>query len=165
MKMRRFLRNIGTTPWHYRKAFPPKLINEFEARIKESEQIHRGEIVLAIEPWLGLGRLIRNDSLRRRAVEVFSHLHVWDTEENNGVLIFVALADREAELVPDRALVRCRPVEFWTSLAKEVSAKLAEGRYTEAIDCAITKITEVLVEVFPSGGPHPNQLPDKPFTV
>jgi uncharacterized membrane protein len=49
----------------------------------------------------------------RRALEVFAHLRVWDTEHNNGVLIYVQLADRIVEIVADRGFRgRVSPAEW-----------------------------------------------------
>ncbi|MDP2155435.1 MAG: TPM domain-containing protein, partial [Sulfuricella sp.] len=94
MKIRRLVRHLLTTPWRLKRTLPQHAMRAIEAAIGESEVTHLGEIRFAVEAALDPIALLQGRSARERAVEVFSQLRVWDTERNNGVLIYLLLADR-----------------------------------------------------------------------
>lgn len=63
-------------------------------------------------------------STRERAIKVFSHLRVSDTEQNNGVLIYVLLADRALEIVTDRSIHVKVGDECWLTICKKHARSL-----------------------------------------
>ncbi|HET9700096.1 MAG TPA: TPM domain-containing protein, partial [Burkholderiales bacterium] len=105
MNLARILRHLATSPLTVKRAFPATALAAIEQAIREAERSHAGEIRFALEGALELGALLRAQSPRERAVAAFSSLGVWDTEHNNGVLIFVLLADRDVEIVADRGVM------------------------------------------------------------
>src|SRR5581483_5705279 len=104
MNITRLLRHLGTPRWQVRRKFPAASLAAIEAAIKHTEATHSGQICFAVEAALEIAPLLRGRSARERAVDVFSQLRVWDTEHNNGVLIYLLLADRDVEILADRGI-------------------------------------------------------------
>ena len=102
----RFWRHAFTDEKDVRRAFPDDGMKRIEQAIVAGEATHRGQVSIAIEAALPLIRVLRRLSPRERALEVFGSLRVWDTEENNGVLLYLLLADRDVEIVADRGIHR-----------------------------------------------------------
>ena len=98
MDYARMARHLLTSHGTVARTFSPAALASIERAIKKAERGHRGEIRFAAEAALESSALLHEQSARQRAVQVFSLLRVWDTEENNGVLIYVLLADRDVEL-------------------------------------------------------------------
>jgi uncharacterized membrane protein len=84
------------------------MLQRLKQRVSLSESGHTGEIRVCIESALPNSYLLRPGAIRvitrQRALSQFGKLRVWDTEHNNGVLIYLLLAERTIELVADRGL-------------------------------------------------------------
>lgn len=147
------------------QAIPPVLVEQLTHAIAASELRHTGQVRLCVEAGLPLSYLWRGAEARERAVAMFSKLHVWDTEQNNGVLIYLLLADHAIEIVADRGLTRHVPPEVWNTLVSGMSDKLRAHRYQEALEQALTQVTALLEQHFfsTSGDIQRNELPDAPF--
>ncbi|MGH8769306.1 MAG: TPM domain-containing protein, partial [Burkholderiales bacterium] len=104
MKLARMLRHLTMPQWRAGQVLPRGALLRIENAIAASESRHSGQIRFAVENALDLQSLLRGESARERAVEVFAALRVWDTESNNGVLIYLLLADRDVEIVADRGI-------------------------------------------------------------
>ena len=102
--MKRILDHLIYPPWRVRRAFPAKTLKAIEDAVAASESLHRGELRFVVEAGLSFSELWRGTTARQRALAVFSDLHVWDTEDNSGVLIYVLLADRQVEILADRGI-------------------------------------------------------------
>jgi uncharacterized membrane protein len=102
---------------------------------------------------------------RQRAVQVFSLLGVWDTEENNGVLIYLLLADRDLEIVADRGVHRLVGDEGWEPIARRMEAALQAGRFEQGIVDGITAVGELLAMHYPRRDGDRNELPDRPIIL
>ena len=107
--MPRILRHLLTPFWVLRLRYPKALLDRIGERITAVEMHHPGELRFVAEHALDLGDLIAGVTPRERALEVFSQLRIWDTERNNGVLIYVLHAEHAMEIVVDRALARAVP--------------------------------------------------------
>jgi uncharacterized membrane protein len=138
-------------------------ITRLEARITASEQHHSGEIRLCVEAALPWRYLRDGASPRARALSVFSKLRVWDTEHNNGVLVYLLLADRAIEIVADRALHRHIDPDQWQALVEAMQPLLRQGQHEQALRNTITALDEALRHWFPLSGEqrNPNELPDR----
>src|SRR5438552_2634778 len=99
-----------------RRALDGQALGRIEARVGESERGHSGEIRVCVEAGLPLSYLWRNATARERAVTLFGKLRVWDTAHNNGVLIYLLLAERRIEIVADRGLNRHVTPAQWQAL-------------------------------------------------
>jgi hypothetical protein len=104
MDLSRIVRHLFATIWSVRRAFPQSSLDAIERAIQKTEATHEGQVRFAVEHALDLPPLLAGQSARERAVEVFSQLRVWDTEHDNGVLIYLLLADRDVEIVADRGI-------------------------------------------------------------
>ena len=98
------------------RALGADALARLEARVAASESRHSGEIRLCVEAGLPLSYLWRDATPRQRAVTLFGKLRVWDTEHNNGVLIYLLLAERAIEIVADRGLTRHVSQTSWDNL-------------------------------------------------
>ncbi len=150
--------------WMLRLRFRPPLLAQIERRIGEVERAHPGELRFVVEHALELGDLMDRVSPRQRALELFGLLRVWDTERNNGVLIYVLYADHAVEIVADRGLARSVPQEQWDALCREVEVQFRAGRCGEGALAAINGAARLLERHFPAGAAA-GELPDQPLLL
>ncbi len=133
-----------------------------------SERRHTGQVLICVEGGLPLSYLWRAASVRERAVTQFGKLRVWDTEYNNGVLIYLLLAERAIEIVADRALARSVPPEAWRAMAEHMGEAFRAGRFEDGLTQALSEVSALLVAHFPAvpgEPPSPNELPDAPVVA
>jgi len=140
-------------------------LQRLEARVHASEKAHSGEIRLCVEAGLPLSYLWQNLAARDRAITLFGKLRVWDTEANNGVLIYLLLAEHAIEIVADRGLARHVPPEHWQTIVAGMREAFRAGRYEEGLNAAIDAVDAMLNEHFPlaEGAVNPNELPNAPY--
>ncbi len=145
--------------------FPTATLDAIEQAIKRAELTHAGEIRFAIETALTPRHILNDISPRAHALEVFSHLRVWDTEANNGVLIYVQLADRTVEIVADRGFQgRVSPAE-WEAVCRLMEEHFRAGRFQVGSIAGVDAIGNLLARHFPQAAVRAiqsNQLPDRP---
>lgn len=153
---------MTTTRLRLRRCFSARTRKAIKRAIAQSEQTHHAEIRFAVETALSLRQLIRRVTTRKRALEVFAELGVWDTAQNNGVLIYVLLAEHGIEIVADRAFTPDVPVEVWRGICEDIGQAFEDGRYEEGVLAAIEKIGAISAARFPVAGANPNELPDEP---
>lgn len=104
MGIKRIGKHLLEHRWRVRRDFPPRVLEAIERAIKAGEATHSGQIRFVVEGALDGVPLFRDQPARERALDVFSHLRIWDTHHNNGVLIYLLLADRDVEIVADRGI-------------------------------------------------------------
>lgn len=165
MNFKRALKHLCLPPWYRRQLFPAATLSAIEAAIREGEKRHGGELVFAIETALDLGPLWRGLPARARAWELFSQLRVWDTEENNGVLIYLLLADRDVEIVTDRGAASRIGQDQWEAVCRAMEKEFRAGRFEAGVLTGIRKVNELLATHFPGRSTERNELPDKPVIV
>jgi uncharacterized membrane protein len=162
------LQRILKHRWHdeadTRRAIPPALLERLTAQVADSERRHTGEIRIYVEAGLPMSYLWRDATPRERAIAMFGKLGVWDTEQNNGVLVYLLLAERAIEIVADRGLSRHVSDAEWQRIVQGMGAAFGAGRYEEGLVAAIAAVDAVLVRHFPAGAgsANPNELPDAP---
>ena len=154
----RLWRHAITDDRDVRRAFPADAMDRIERAIVAGEATHRGQVAVAIEAALPLTRVLRKLSPRERAIEVFGLLRVWDTEENSGVLVYLLLADRDVEIVADRAIHRHVGADAWEAICKRIESAFHDHRYVEGIENGIREISELLAEHFPGGGADADEV-------
>jgi uncharacterized membrane protein len=147
-----------------RKAIPPEMVERLAKRVTASERRHSGEIRIYVEAGLPMSYLWRNATPRERAVTMFGKLRVWDTEHNNGVLVYLLLAERAIEIVADRGLTRVVPQDEWQAIVARMSAAFRHGRFEDGLTQALEEVSALLVAHFPlgAGEVNANELPDEP---
>jgi uncharacterized membrane protein len=160
----RWWRHLFATRVALRRAFSPTVLTAIEAAIHESERTHRGEIRFAIESSLDPRELWAGKPPRARAMEVFAALGVWDTDENNGVLIYVLLADRDVEIVADRGYNLRVTSDQWTEVCHAMERHFAAGDYGAASVQGVRQVGELIAAHFPPlpGGRDEDELPNRP---
>ncbi len=166
MQIGRLIRHVAATHWRTRMLFPKAALDAIEQAIGRVELAHRGEIRFAIETALSPLHILNNLAPRSRALEVFAHLRVWDTEHNNGVLIYVQMADRDVEIVADRGFEGRVSLPQWEAVCRLMEEHFRAGRFEAGSIAGVDAIGNLLARHFPAApaltGPAHNQLPDRP---
>lgn len=164
-KFIRFIKHLTAARWQVRRRLPAHSMDAIEAAIHASEQLHMGELRFTVEAGLDWPELFAGITSRERALEVFSHLRVWDTEHNSGVLIYLLLADRKVEIVADRGIHKRVGNAAWISICQDMESKFRSGDFENGVLLGITEITELLQQHFPAHAHNPNDLPDRPTVL
>ena len=164
MKAQRILKHLLTTQGQVARAFPRSALNAIETTIKGSEASHVGEIRFVVEGALDGMNLFKGQSPRERAIELFAQLRVWDTEHNNGLLIYLLLADRAVEIVADRGLHAKVGTEDWHNICHQMEAAFKQSNYEGGVISGVQAVTQHLVRHFPGDG-RGNELPDRPVVL
>ena len=161
----RFWRHAFCDEKDVRRAFPDEGMARIEQAIVAGEATHRGQVGVVIEAALPLVRVLRKHPPRERAIEVFGSLRLWDTEENNGVLVYLLLADKDVEIVADRAIHRLVGAEGWEAICRRMEKAFAAGRYVDGVEDGIREICALLAEHFPGDGGDVNEIPNRPVVL
>lgn len=161
----RLFAHLFFLPGTYTRVFPPTVLQAIEAEIGASETLHTGELRFAIETDLPFTALWHGLSGRARALEAFSHLRVWDTEANSGVLIYVLLADRDIHIVADRGIAAQVDQREWDQIAQTMQQAFGAGAYEQGALTGIRAITVLLARHFPPGGTNPDELSNRPVLL
>jgi len=161
----RLFRHLWLEDWALRRAFPPVVLDRIATLIGDEEQRHSGELRFAVEGGLPPGRVLNRQSAHDRAIELFSTLRIWDTEKNNGVLIYLLLADRTVEIVADRGIHVIAGAATWERICGDMRAQFAQGAWEAGAVTGIKAVSDLLTEHFPADGANPNELPDQPIVL
>ena len=165
MNIARLLHHLVLPHWWAMRVFPQATRAAVERSIAASETAHRGELRFVVETNLPLPALWAGQSPRERAIELFSQLRVWDTQDNSGVLIYLQLLDRRVEIVADRGIDALVGQEFWQAVCRRMEAEFHAGRFEQGAIEALATITAELARHFPARGHNPNELPDTPIVL
>ncbi|HEX9389828.1 MAG TPA: TPM domain-containing protein [Usitatibacteraceae bacterium] len=147
------------------RSFSRDTLATIEQAVAGGEKMHRGQVRFVVEAELTLGQLWHGMQARQRALDVFSMLRVWDTAENNGVLVYVMLADRKVEIVADRGIHDHVGDERWQAICRELELHYRKGDFSTGSVIAIRKISEELRFYFPANGAHQNEQSDRPVLM
>ena len=164
MKLMRILRHRAFDERDALRLLGAGALDRIQARVKQSELRHSGEIRVCVEAGLPLSYLWRGATARERAVTLFGKLRVWDTEHNNGVLIYLLLAERRIEILADRGLNRHVSDAHWQTLLAGMAAAFKAGHFEAGLIAAIEAVDALLTQHFPVAAreANPNELPDAP---
>src|SRR6478609_2521781 len=165
MELARFWRHVAMSPIKARRAFPPPTLDAIQRAIAASESRHRGEVCFVVEAELTTAQLWAETDSRQRARQVFALQGVWNTEENNGVLLYVLLADRKVEIVADRGVTAFVDQATWDGICGAMQAHFSAGRFEQGAVEGVEAVSAVLETHFPSTGPGRNELPDRPIII
>ena len=165
MELARFWRHVRMNPIAVARCFPPATLDAIQREIAAQEATHRGEICFVVEAELTSGQLWQGVTPRERARQVFASQGVWNTEENNGVLVYVLLADRAVEIVADRGIDAHFSPENWQAICREMEARFAQGRFEDGAIAGIRTIAQAMSRHFPGDGERRNELPDRPVMM
>ncbi|MDA9545907.1 hypothetical protein GPL17_19675 [Bradyrhizobium yuanmingense] len=165
MSIKRIARHLVQHHWRAKQIFPQAVLDRIEQAIKRGEATHSGQVRFVVEGALDGRPLFRNQPARERALDVFSHLRVWDTAHNNGVLIYLLLADRDVEIIADRGIDAKVGAEGWETICRAMEAEFRSGRFERGVIHGIEAVSREMAKHFPKQGPHANELPDAPVVM
>ncbi len=165
MGIKRIGKHLIEHHWRMRRIFTRSVLERIEQAIKAGEATHAGQLRFVVEGALDGEALFRNQSARERALDIFSHLRIWDTEHNNGVLIYLLLADRTVEIIADRGIDAHVGRAGWEKICHEMEAEFRRGQFEAGVISGIEAVSRELARYFPRQGPHRNELPDKPMLL
>jgi len=151
--------------WWLRRYFPTNVLAAIEAAIKTGEATHSGQVRFVVEGALDGAPLFRNQSARERALDLFSQLRIWDTHHNNGVLIYLLLADRNVEIVADRGIDAKVGAAGWEKICRAMEADFRTGKFERGVIKGIEAVSREMAKHFPAKGGGPNELPDAPVVI
>ncbi|MES2162886.1 MAG: TPM domain-containing protein [Pseudomonadota bacterium] len=161
MDIQRLMRHLSTTRRNIKHTFPPEALSAIEDAIAASERTHGGEIRFVVEAALDGAPLFSNQSARARAIDVFSQYRIWDTAHNNGVLIYLLLADRSVEIVADRGIHSKAGPHEWDSICHQMETAFKQGDYEAGVLAGIEAVTRHLREHYPAEDKLTNELPNQ----
>lgn len=157
--MRRLVRHAVTGRWHVSKMLGGGASQAITEAVRDAERGHTGQIRVVIEGTPGVAHVVRGRTARDRAIDLFAAEGVWDTNHNNGVLLYLMIAERDAEIVADRGLNAKVTAEQWHAICTDLEREVRASGFTHAVCSAVSSIGRLLREHFPAEG-APNELPD-----
>ncbi len=161
----RLLRHLFESRFVTRRRFMPVVLDRIEAAIAVAERAHCGELRVVVETDLDAWSILFGKSPRQRALEVFAHYGVWDTEQNNGVLIYVLLADRAVEIVADRGFNALVTPAEWAAVCRAMETEFRQDRWEHGTIAGVEAAARLLGRHFPGSGRQGNELPDRPVLL
>jgi uncharacterized membrane protein len=165
MGIKRIGKHLLANRSRVRRAFPARALANIEQAIKASEATHAGQIRFVVEGALDGAPLLRNQSARGRALDVFSQLRIWDTTHNNGVLIYLLLADRDVEILADRGIDVLVSTTEWQNICETMEVEFRRGNFEAGVIEGIEAVSRHLAKHFPKRGTGSNELPDAPVVI
>jgi uncharacterized membrane protein len=165
MSIRRIGKHLLAHHWQARRRFPRRVLAAIEQAIRAGEATHSGQIRFVVEGALDGAPLFRNQPARERALDIFSHLRIWDTVHNNGVLIYLLLADRDVEIVADRGIDAKVGAAGWEKICADMETDFKAADFEGGVIRGIQAVSRQLAKYFPPHGKGPNELPDTPVVI
>jgi uncharacterized membrane protein len=165
MSMKRIGKHLVEHHWRAKRIFTRSVLARIEQAIKAGETTHSGQLRFVVEGALDGAPLFRDQSARERALDVFSHLRIWDTAHNNGVLIYLLLADRKVEIIADRGIDARVGAAGWQAICRNMEAEFRRGQFEAGVIKGIAAVSNELAKYFPPHGPRRNELPDEPVVM
>jgi uncharacterized membrane protein len=165
MGIKRIGKHLVEHHWRARRVFPKEALAVIEQAIKVGEATHSGQVRFVVEGALDGRPLFADQSARERALDIFSHLRIWDTAHNNGVLIYLLLADRDVEIVADRGIDAKVGAAGWQKICAAMEADFRASNFSGGVIKGIQAVSRELATYFPRHGVNPNELPDAPVVM
>ena len=165
MGIGRIARHLVEHRWRLRRVFPRAVLANIEAAIRAGETTHGGQVRFVVEGALDGAPLLHNQPARARALDIFSQLRIWDTAHNNGVLIYLLLADRKVEIIADRGVDAKVGAEGWQRICSDMESEFRSGRFEAGSIKGIEAVSRELAKHFPPNGHSRNELPDAPVVI
>jgi uncharacterized membrane protein YgcG len=165
MGVGRIGRHLLQHHWRARRVFPRDVLARIEQAISAGEATHAGQVRFVVEGALDGAPLFRDQPARERALDLFSHLRIWDTADNNGVLIYLLLADRDVEIIADRGIDAKVGRAAWGKICRDMEVDFASGRFEHGVLKGIEAVSRLLAAHFPPRGTGRNELPDAPVVI
>jgi uncharacterized membrane protein YgcG len=165
MGIKRIGKHLVEHRWRARRTFPPQVLASIEQAIRTGEATHSGQVRFVVEGALDGAPLFRDQPARERAIDIFSRLRIWDTAHNNGVLIYLLLADRKVEIIADRGIDAKVGAAGWQKICAAMETDFKAGNFAGGVIKGIAAVSQQLAARFPKHGAGPNELPDAPVVL
>jgi uncharacterized membrane protein len=165
MGIKRISKHLVEHRWKVRRVFPARALAQIEQAVKAGEATHSGQVRFAVEGALDGKPLFKDQPARERALDIFSHLRIWDTAHNNGVLIYLLLADHKVEIVADRGIDSKVGAAGWHKIVNAMEADFKVGNFEGGVIKGIQAVSQQLAAHFPKHGSGANELPDAPVVM
>ena len=159
--VKRWLKHAWSHPRQVTALFPESSLQHIEQAIAENEHKHAGEIRVVIESGLPSYAILRGLTPRQRAINLFGHLNIWDTEHNNGVLIYLLLADKDVEIVADRGIHKPVTDTGWQQICQHMEGMFRSGQFESGVVFGIQAIGKHLATHFPPESVPRNELSNR----
>ena len=165
MNIGRMLKHLFAPPAG--RLFTADSLQRIAQAIAGNERRHGGEICFAVESALPWQAALRGVDARAQALAAFSRLSVWDTAANNGVLLYLLIADHRIEIVADRGLDAVVSPEQWRGVCQLMEERLKAGEADAAVIRGIEATSDLLAAHYP---PRPgvidaDELPNQPHVL
>ena len=161
----RLWRHFVTDRGDVHRTFPKDEFDRIQRAIADGETRHTGQVCFAIEAAIPIPRVWHKLRSRERALEIFGLLRIWDTEANDGVLLYVLLADRAVEIVADRGINARVGDAAWQTICHKIEAAFRAGRFADGVEKGIAEISALLAQHSPRTGPGRNEISDTPVVL
>jgi uncharacterized membrane protein len=161
----RFIKHTFSNPWQVKSRFSAEALRNIEKAISASEKQHAGEIRFVVEAGLHPYEILCKKTPKKRAIELFGRLNIWDTEYNNGVLIYLLLADRDVEIVADRGIDKHVGNDGWEAICRDMEALFRKAEFEAGVLQGIAEISAELEKYFPQNGASKNEVSNKPIVM
>jgi uncharacterized membrane protein YgcG len=165
MDIKRIGKHLIANRSRVRRAFPAAALTNIERAIKASEATHGGQIRFVVEGALDGAPLLKDQSARARALDIFSHLRIWDTAHNNGVLIYLLLADHDVEILADRGINALVAAAEWEQICTIMEGEFRRRNFEAGVIGGIEAVSRLLLKHFPKDDVGKNELPDTPVVI
>jgi uncharacterized membrane protein len=165
MDVKRIFKHLATTQGRVNRTFPHSVLNTIEHAIADSETLHCGEIRFVVEGSLDGAPLFNGQSPRERALDLFSELRVWDTQHNNGLLIYLLLADHAVEIVADRGINDKVDAATWAQICVQMEQAFRQSHFEAGVVSGVQAVTQQLAQHFPANSQLGNELPNRPVVL
>ena len=165
MGIKRIGKHLIEHHWRVRRVFPQAALDLIEQAIKVGEATHSGQVRFVVEGSLDGKPLFSGQSARERALDIFAHLRIWDTAHNNGVLIYLLLADRDVEIVADRGIAEHVTQAEWQAVCRQMESHFRAGRFQDGAVVGILGVGALLGRHFPGNKKSDNELPNQPVLL
>jgi len=165
MGIKRIGKHLLEHHWRAKRIFPKEALALIEQAIKAGEATHSGQVRFVVEGALDGKPLFTGQSARERALDIFSQLRIWDTAHNNGVLIYLLLADRKVEIIADRGIDAKVGASGWQKICKAMETDFRAGNFAGGVIKGIQAVSQQLAAHFPKHKAGPNELPDAPVVM
>jgi uncharacterized membrane protein len=165
MGIKRIGKHLIEHHWRVRRMFPPVVLAAIERAIKLGEVTHSGQVRFVVEGALDGAPLFRNQSARARALDIFARFRIWDTAHNNGVLIYLLLADRKVEIIADRGIDAKVGAAGWAKICADMEVDFKAGNFERGVIKGIEAVSRQLAKYFPPHAGDRNELPDAPVVL
>jgi uncharacterized membrane protein len=165
MGIKRIGKHLIEHHWRVRRMFPPVVLAAIERAIKLGEVTHSGQVRFVVEGALDGAPLFRNQSARARALDIFARFRIWDTAHNNGVLIYLLLADRKVEIIADRGIDAKVGAAGCAKICADMEVDFKAGNFERGVIKGIEAVSRQLAKYFPPHAGDRNELPDAPVVL